>query len=178
MQLQLLTYLDAVCENDKFLPAGVLYFGLIDPVIRSDPHMTDEKIEEEIRKSFKMKGLVLADVNIIKMMDTNLQSGYSPIIPANIDKDGNIGGKSSTVSRKQFEMLQQYMKKMLKQISKEILSGNIDVKPYYKEGGRTPCSYCQYKSICNFNHGISKDEYYYIGNDKKEDVLEKIKEKL
>lgn len=177
LQLQLLTYLDAICENDKFLPAGVLYFGLIDPVIKADPKMTDEKIEEEIRKNFKMKGLILADLDIVKMMDTKLESGYSHMIPASIDKDGNISARSSVVSRKQFEQLQQYIKKTLKQISKEILSGNIDVKPYYKAGGKTPCAYCKYQSICNFNHGISKDEYYYIGNDKKEDVLEKIKEK-
>ena len=28
--------------------------------------MTDEEVEEKIRQEFKMKGLILADVNIIK----------------------------------------------------------------------------------------------------------------
>ena len=31
LQLQLLTYLDAVCNIEDVMPAGVLYFNLIDP---------------------------------------------------------------------------------------------------------------------------------------------------
>ena len=179
LQLQLLTYLDAVCENDKFLPAGVLYFNLIDPIIKADSYVENEKLEEEIRKQFKMKGLVLADVNIIKKMDNKLESGYSNIIPASIDKEGNVNARSSAVTREQFESLQKYIKNTIKKISKEIFSGNIEVKPYYKaNGGKTPCEYCKYKTICNFNNGICKSEYYYIGNEKKEEVLDKIKEKV
>lgn len=151
LQLQLLTYLDAVCEADDVLPAGVLYFNLIDPIIKANSHMADEEIEEEIRKQFKMKGLILADVDIVKMMDTKLEKGSSQIVPAYIDKDGNLSSKSSSVTRKQFEDLQKYMKKMITQISEEILNGKIDVKPYYKvKGGKTPCEYCSYHSICQF----------------------------
>lgn len=178
LQLQLLTYLDAVCENDKFLPAGVLYFNLIDPLVKANSHMTDEQIEEEIRKQFKMKGLILADIDIVKMMDTKIEKGSSNIIPAYIDKDGNLGGKSSSITRKQFESLQKYIKNTIKQISKEILSGNIDVKPYYKvKGGKTPCDYCKYKTICNFNNGICKDYYYYVGNINKDAILDEISQK-
>ena len=68
-----------------------------------------------------------------------------------------------------------YTKKIIKQISREILSGNIDIKPYYKvKGGKTPCDYCSYKTICNFNSGICKNSYYYIGNINKEAILEEI----
>ena len=35
--------------------------------------------------------------------------------------------------------------------------------------------YCKYKSICNFNNGICKKEYNYIGNAPKDFVLEQIK---
>lgn len=175
LQLQLLTYLDAVCENDKFLPAGVLYFNLIEPLVKANSHMTDEQIEEEIRKQFKMKGLILADIDIVKMMDTKIEKGNSNIVPAYIDKDGNLGGKSSAITHKQFENLQKYMKSIIKQISKEILSGNIEIKPYYKvKGGKTLCDYCKYKTICNFNNGICKSQYYYVGNTNKDAILDKI----
>ena len=178
LQLQLLTYLDAVCEMNQFLPAGVLYFNLIDPGVKSEGHMTDEEIEQEIRKQFKMKGLLLADVDIVKMMDTKVEKGNSEIIPAYIDKDGNLSNRSSTVTRKQFEDLQKYTKKIIKQIGEEILGGDINIKPYYKiKGGKTPCEYCQYQSICNFNNGICKNSYRYIGNINKDAILESISNK-
>lgn len=175
LQLQLLTYLDAVCDINDFLPAGVLYFNLIDQSVKANSRISDEQIEAEIKKQFKMKGLILADVEVAKMMDTNLGSGSSDIIPAYVDKEGNLSSKSNAVTRKQFESLQKYTKKIIKQISKEILSGNIDIKPYYKvKGGKTPCDYCSYKTICNFNSGICKNSYYYIGNINKEAILEEI----
>ena len=178
LQLQLLTYLDAVCEIEDVMPAGVLYFNLIDSSVKSANKIDEEKLQDEIRKQFKMKGLILADVDIVKKMDKKLEKGSSNVVPAYIDKDGNLANKPSTITRAQFENLQKYTNKIIKQISEEILSGNIDVKPYYKiKQGKTPCEYCKYKSICNFNTGICKKEYNYIGNAEKEYILEQIKER-
>ena len=172
LQLQLLTYLDAVCNIEDVMPAGVLYFNLIDPVIKENKNVDAEKLEEEIRKQFKMKGLILANVDIVKKMDKTLDSGSSNIIPAYIDKEGNLSKKSNAITKSGFENLQKYMNKILKQISEEILTGDISVKPYYKiKQGKTPCEYCKYKSICNFNSGICKKEYNYIGNEEKEYIL-------
>lgn len=177
LQIQLLTYLDAVCNIDDLIPAGALYFNLIDPSIKATKQLDDTKLQDEIRKQFKMKGLILADVDIVKKMDNTLETGNSNIIPAYINKDGNLANRASTITRQQFENLQKYTNKIIKQISNEILTGDIGVKPYYKlNQGKTPCEYCKYKSICNFNTGICKKEYNYIGNDSKEYILERIKE--
>lgn len=177
LQLQLLTYLDAVCEEEKLKPAGVLYFNLIDPIMKANSHLTDEQIEENMRKQFKMKGLILADIDIVRKMDTSLEKGNSNIIPAYIDKEGNLSKKSNAITKTQFEQLQKYTNKIIKQISEEILSGNIDVKPYYKvKDGKTPCQYCKYQSICNFNNGVCKNTYQYINHFNQEYILEKIKE--
>lgn len=178
LQIQLLTYLDAICKEESVDPAGVLYFNLIDPVIKSKKNMTEEEIENEIRKKFKMQGLILADVNVVKMMDTTLEKGASTIIPAYIGKDGDLSQtKTSGVSRKQFEYLQKYMNKIIKQISEEIMSGNIDINPYYKKK-KTPCEYCEYKAICGFDTANSNNKYNYIGEMEKNAVLEMIKEEV
>lgn len=174
LQLQLLTYLDAACENEEVTPAGALYFNLIDPVLNANPNMTDEEITEELRKQFKMQGLILADSNIVRKMDTNLVSGSSNIVPAYIGKDGEVSDKQNTLNRKQFENLQNYMEKIIKQISEEILNGNIVIEPYYRtRDKKTPCEYCSYKAICQFNQ-TTKNNYNYIPNVNKEKVLEKI----
>ena len=46
-------------------------------------------------------------------------------------------------------------------ISKEILKGKIDIKPY-NYNKKTGCDYCNYKTICMFNTNIKGNEYNYI----------------
>lgn len=177
LQIQLLTYLDAVTNIENAQPAGVLYFNLIDPIVKSDRNLTDEQIEEEIRKQFKMQGLILADVNVVRMMDKTLEPGTaSSVIPAYIDTKENVSKtRSSAIKKEEFENLQKYINKIIKDISKEILGGNIDLKPYNKNG-KTPCEYCEYKPICQFNSGICKNSYNYINNMNRDAILEMIKE--
>lgn len=162
LQIQLITYLDAVSKQENFDPSGVLYFGLIENIINKGKNIDDEKIKEEIQKNFRMNGLVLANVEVIKMMDTSLKEGASNIIPVTLKKDGEINeSKSSSIKEEEFEKLQEKVRKTIKQIGNEILSGKIDIKPYnYKK--HIGCDYCEYKSICNFNPNLKNNTYNYI----------------
>ena len=169
LQLQLITYLDAVCEEKDVIPAGVLYFGLTEPKldkVKNAKNITDEEVEQKIREHFRMNGLVLAEMNVINMMDNNLKDGEkSTTIPVKLKKDGSMDKTSKVVSRKEFEILQKYVKKTLGDISKEILDGNINIKPYYNvKNKRKPCEYCVYGSICNFKKGFYGNDYNYIDN--------------
>lgn len=177
LQLQLITYLDAVCEEKDVIPAGVLYFGLTEPKldkVKNSKSITDEEVEQKIREHFRMNGLVLAEMNVINMMDNNLKDGEkSTTIPVKLKKDGSMDKTSKVVSRKEFEILQKYVKKTLGDISKEILDGNIDIKPYYNvKNKRKPCEYCVYGSICNFKKGFYGNDYNYIDNLEKDYILE------
>ena len=133
IQLQLLTYLDAITEKQEANPAGVLYFNLIEPVIKAkNRNITDEELENEIRNNFRMNGLILGDVKVVQMMDNGLTSGKSKLVPAYIDKNGDISkSKSSTVDSLEFRILQKQTNKILKQISEEILTGKIEPNPVY-----------------------------------------------
>lgn len=174
LQIQLLTYLDAACKEEDLMPAGVLYFSMLEQMIKSDKRLEQEEIEEKIRSNFKMKGLILADVKVVKLHDKNLQNGSSALVPAYIGKDGELSEKkTSGVTAEQFKDLQKYMYTIIKQISKEILGGNIDLKPYYKDK-KTPCKYCDYKSICSFNMGGCENSYNYIDKKSKEEILSKL----
>lgn len=177
LQLQLITYLDAVCEEKDVIPAGVLYFGLTEPKldkVKNSKNITDEEVEQKKREHFRMNGLVLAEMNVINMMDNNLKDGEkSTTIPVKLKKDGSMDKTSKVVSRKEFEILQKYVKKTLGDISKEILDGNIDIKPYYNvKNKRKPCEYCAYGSICNFKKGFYGNDYNYIDNLEKDYILE------
>lgn len=176
LQIQLLTYLDAVTKREEdLIPAGVLYFNLIDPIIKADKNKTNEEIEQEIKKQFKMQGLILADVNVVRMMDKTLEKGASNLVPAYLDQNQNISeARSSVVTKDEFKTLQSHINKVIKEIAKEIYSGEIEIKPYYNQKKKkTPCDYCEYKSICNFDPNCNS--YYYIPNKPKEQILEEIK---
>ena len=171
LQIQLLTYLDAITKNESAESAGILYFNMVEPIIKADKKKTEEELEDEIRKRFKMKGLILADVKVIKMMDKNLESGYSDVVPVYLGKEGISEKKSSIATKEQFNALQKYIIKVIKDISKDILSGKIDIKPYYKNK-KTSCEYCEYKGICQFDK--NKNEYSYVSNLKDDEIWKNI----
>ena len=178
IQLQLLTYLDAITEKEEADAAGVFYFNLIEPIIKSDVYLNKEEVEEKIRKKFRMQGLVLADLKVVRMMDKTLEKGASNIVPAYIDSKENISiTKSSAITKSQFEKLQKYVNKLIKEISEEIFKGNIEIKPYYiLKNKKTPCNYCTYKAICGHEDLSLKCNYNYIKNDDKQDILDRMSE--
>ena len=177
LQIQLITYLDSITKIEDVIPAGVLYFNLIEPMVKEKKNLTDEEIEQKIRNQFKMKGLILADVKVVRMMDNRLEVGTSDIVAAEITSKGNLSERGGNpITEEDFKNLQKEVRKITKEISREILKGKIDIKPY-KEGKNTACAYCSYKSICRFNTNIKGNEYVKIKNKKKKEILEEIRGK-
>lgn len=177
IQIQLLTYLDAITKEQEANPAGVLYFNLIEPIIKAKSReMTDEELENEIRNQFKMNGLILGDVKVVQMMDKTVTTGKSNIVPAYIDKNGDVSpSKSSSVNAVEFKKLQIQINKILKQIAEEMLTGKIEPNPVYLSKKKTtPCLYCNYKSICGFNSELKGNNYTYIPNLNKNEILAKL----
>ena len=97
-------------------------------MVKADKKISDEEIEDMIRKNFRMKGLILANVKVIKMNDNTLKTGSSKLVPAAITSTGTINEKwTNGVNEEQFKTLQDYIDKTIKDISKEIFSGKNEV---------------------------------------------------
>lgn len=175
IQIQLLTYSDAIIKEEDIMPAGIFYFSLLEQMIKADKKISDEEIEALIRKNFRMKGLIIADVKIIQMNDNTLTSGSSKLVPAAITTSGNVNEKwTNGVNQEEFKVLQDYIDFIIRKIAKEILSGKIDLKPYNKNG-KTPCEYCEYKTICGFHAKQNHNVYHYIDKKSKDEVIQKMK---
>ena len=162
LQIQLVTYIDALTEQKDYEASGLLYLGLIDNIYKATKNTEDtDLIEAEIRKAFKMKGIVLADLQVVKAMDKNIeQTKKSDIIPVSLKSDGSISG-SSAKTAEELESLQKQVKKVIKSLASEIMKGNIDIKPYnYK--GKTGCDFCNYRTICNFSTSLKCNNFDYI----------------
>ncbi|GKX30842.1 ATP-dependent helicase/deoxyribonuclease subunit B [Vallitalea longa] len=178
LQLQLLVYLNAVTELEekkttkKIVPAGVFYYHIDDPIIKTDSEIDSDELQEQIIKSLKMNGLVLKDIDIINKMDNDINN-YSNIIPVQITKKGQIGKRSSVASEEQFGKLMNYVQHKAEEIGQEIMNGNILIYPYKNSKGDA-CQYCKYSSICQFDSSINGNEYRILENIDKNDVWKKI----
>ena len=175
LQIQLITYLDALWEKGggdiegPVIPAGMLYFKLDDPMLRGSRESDTEKIEKQIMKQLKMKGLVLSNVELIKNMDEQID-GDSDIIPARINKDQTLG-RSSAASLEQFGQLRRHVKSLLTSLGEEILDGSISITPY-KKNKATPCGFCSYMSVCQFDTRLKGNKYRNLQDKKDPEVWE------
>lgn len=181
LALQMLTYLDIIISHSPQLvgkqadPAGVLYFHVHNPMINATKMLSLDEIEEEILKQFKMNGLLLADENVIQMMDKTLDSGVSSqIISAGFKKDGSLTKASKVASRADFDSLRDFIRNKYVETGNGIISGVVDIDPY-KLKDRLPCTFCSFKSVCQFDRALDSNEFRKLAPKDKEDIFSEIK---
>lgn len=183
LALQMLTYLDIVMTHSNELvemkasPAGVLYFHVHNPFINTTKMLTMDEIENEIMKKFKMNGLMLSDQNVIRLMDHTLESGDSHVVSAGIKKDGNITKKSKVASLAEFEDLRHYVRQLYQKTGNSIIDGHVEIAPY-KLKDKTPCTFCSFKSVCQFDESIEKTGFRILAPQSKEEALELIRKEV
>lgn len=158
LNIQLITYLDAVTQKeDGIIPGGIFYFKIDNPIIKTNSDISKEEIENKIIEQMRLDGLILNDKTLISHMDNRIESN-SDLVNVKIDKEGNAT-TNNAVSLEEFKTLQNEAKKILKKISSQILSGKISVLPYWKNKNMYGCKYCSYNSVCKFNPKDSKCRY-------------------
>ncbi|WP_078551480.1 helicase-exonuclease AddAB subunit AddB [Bacillus alkalicellulosilyticus] len=181
LSLQMLVYLDVVLTYAKewigteAFPAGVLYFHVHNPIIQAAGALSLDKIEDEIFKSFKMRGLLLSDETAIREMDHSLESGHSNIVPAGLKKDGSFYSNSSVISPEDFDHVRHYLRKKMVTIGEKLTDGEIEINPY-KFKKQTPCTFCSFKSVCQFDASLETNEYRMLQPEKPDEIIAKIRE--
>jgi ATP-dependent helicase/nuclease subunit B len=183
LSLQMLTYLDIIMTysnelvDTNAIPAGMLYFHVHNPMINSTKMLTLEQIEEELIKKFKMNGLMLSDQNVLRLMDQTLESGNSQIVSAGIKKDGTLTKNSKVASMDEFENLRSYVRKLYEKTGNAIIDGNVEITPY-KMKDKKNCSFCPYRSICQFDESMENNCYRILPQQSNEQVLELIRKEV
>ena len=163
INMQMLLYIFAVTDPDaplnegkyhEALPAGVLYMHAKDnvPSLGREP-TEDEKLSYE-KKGCKMDGIVIADAEIAGAMENGLNGTF---IPVKIKNDGDFYSNSSVITEDQIAALRKYSAEILTETAMSIKSGKIEADPL-QNGNVSPCSYCDYSSVCgNFPNIIHRD---------------------
>ncbi|MFC0523548.1 helicase-exonuclease AddAB subunit AddB [Pontibacillus salicampi] len=179
LALQMLAYLDVVLTNaEQWLgaqatPAGVLYFHVHNPMISDNKLLSDLDIEKELFKKFKMQGLLLEDEEIVKMMDTTLDTGSSDIIPAGLKKNGEFRSGSKTAEEASFQHLQQYIRELMTEAGQSITEGKVHLNPFQKDQ-QTACDFCEFRSVCQFDASLKENSYRSLKAKKEEDIMAEI----
>jgi ATP-dependent helicase/nuclease subunit B len=183
LSLQMLTYLDVVLSNSRAwlghdtLPAGVLYFHVHNPMIKTKQELSIEDIEDEMLKSFKMKGLLLGDEDAVRLMDTTLDNGHSKIVSAGLKKTGGFHGYSSIASEEEFSVLQKHVRRAFQHIGNDMVSGRVDINPYQLKD-KKPCKYCSYKPICQFDEALEENKFNSLEAIDDKEVLTRLKQEV
>lgn len=182
LALQMLTYLDVIITNAEYLvgreaiPAGVLYFHVHNPLISTNKTLDKDELETEIFKRFKMKGLLLADVEAVQMMDTELTKNHSPIVPVGLKADGTFYANSAVATREELDAFRNYVRHMIREIATDLTDGLIAISPY-KLQKKVACTFCSYRSICQFDPTLEENEYRLLPSAKKEVFIAKMVER-
>lgn len=181
LSLQMLAYLDVLLTHapawlgQEAHPAGVLYFHMHNPLLSSSNGMTPEQAEQALLKKFKMRGLLLDDSNTVRMMDGRLENGHSELLPVAINKDGTLRSGSSVASGEQWQVLRRSVRRKIGEIGQSIGDGVITIAPY-RLGNKTPCQYCDYKAVCQFDTLTEGNDYVKLAKSGKDETWQKLQE--
>lgn len=181
LALQMLTYLDIVVANSKTLigkeavPAGVLYFHVHNPIVNTSKMLTLDELDNQLFKKFKMNGLLLGEEKIIRLMDRTVDTGDSAIVTAGLKKDGTLTKRSKVASHEEFDQLRRFVRKYYVKTGNAIAGGDVKIAPY-KLKDRKPCTFCSFKSVCQFDESLEANDYRKLSSYPKEEILQMMRQ--
>ncbi|MEJ3718275.1 helicase-exonuclease AddAB subunit AddB [Paenibacillus polymyxa] len=175
LSLQMLTYLDVLLNaaeewlGETAYPAGTLYFHVHNPMLQSPNGLSAEQARQELLKRFKMKGLLLADRDVVGQMDTALDKGYSSILPVAVKADGSFYSSASVASPEQWDSLLASVRNNIRTIGTRMTEGDVAIEPYRIQQ-ETACTFCSFKPVCQFDDSLEGSDYNQWGKPGKDQV--------
>lgn len=144
LQLQLLLYLKAASQGiPGATPAGAFYFTVRDPQVDS-PDDVKEAAEEAIARELRLKGVVLADSEVVNAMDHD-KPDFS--LEKVFNQNGAASARASAVNLEEMHALLDHAQATAARLTEEIRAGRMDVSPAVC-GNDDACAYCGYAAVC------------------------------
>ncbi|MCR5829855.1 MAG: PD-(D/E)XK nuclease family protein [Lachnospiraceae bacterium] len=141
--------------------AGFYYYKIDDPIVEGEAGMSDEELFEKKVKALRLNGP--SDSEPVKLIsqDKNLDGGDeslgekrdSKVIPVATLQTGELSKYAKTFKAKQFGEIFDYVDRVFRDKTADILSGKIPVDPYEYDK-KSSCDYCKYKGICGFDEKL------------------------
>ncbi len=124
-----------------------------------DPELTDQ-MRRAVHKSLRPKGLVNADLDVIRLLDRDIDQ-TSDVIPVakKKGKEELASRGSHVVTREEFDKLREDVRCIVIEIADHIMEGDITAQPINLGNGKTSCTYCVYRNACGFDPRIPGYRY-------------------
>ncbi len=147
MNLQMLIYLAALCENGKrrygtTRPAGVLYMPANRPSPAAERGIGREKLEKVCRKQLRMDGLILNDAKVVEGMEPD---GKGTFLPVTL-KGGVPSGAGHLITERELRQVFRYIRSLIADMAAGLKAGKIAAVPL--SGGYDACAWCPYAAVC------------------------------
>ena len=155
------------------LPAGFLYFPILEPQLEEQIPISTEELEQRRVKAVKISGYLLANPRVLEAMDSSFMTGQSDLLGLNLKKDGTFKKGANVLTEEQFSLLSNYLHKWFRQTGESILDGDISLSPY-RRGKNTGCQYCSYKPVCHFDPYLPENQYRDLPALKQEEVWKRV----
>lgn len=164
LQLQLPIYMEAMIralskENPRKVEMGGLFYYQI-----KETWLEEGKADfSQFQKEMRLNGIMNDDRAFLGALDHHLsdregwiESRSSLIVPVTITKKNELHKSSQSVAipKEKMRKIINLSKRKVEEIVADIRSGYKQVRPYESEGKEVPCSYCAYRSICQYHSGI------------------------
>lgn len=167
LNLQMVLYLLTINEypmeltKKSFVPAGLLYYPALIKESVVSRALNDEELEKSITERTRMDGMINHDERVIRALGDDDISKFAAVFTRGKLNDEKV------FSTRDILRLFDEVKKVLKTVGNEILSGDAKVNPV---GGRVnACDYCKFASVCGFDK--EKDKYRKLTNYKNSEVF-------
>lgn len=160
-------------EFPRRVPAGFLYFPVLEPQLEEQAPLSPEELEQRRLKAVKVSGYLLADPRVLEAMDASLGTGQSDLLGLRLKKDGSLSKGAKVLTEEQFSLLRDYLRRKLEQTGERIIKGEISLSPY-RRGKDTGCTYCAYKPVCHFDPSLPENRYQELPPLKQEEVWRRL----
>lgn len=173
LDMQLPIYINAALRSG-IAPhaAGAFYLPI-------KPELSEVAISDFAAGSSKFahKAKGLFDGEYFRQLDFVKESRWSEFYSFRVsEKDGQYGNynTSSALKPDDFKAALKFCESKVVEISKQIISGKIEARPY-RLSGKSPCEKCDYKPVCRFDWQIN--DYNLLSSvGGKQEAIEKIRE--
>ena len=173
LQLQLMLYLQAASQAVSGAnPAGAFYFAVQDPLVQSEEDIR-EKAEELIAKELRLRGVVLAETEVVDAMDFDIP-GFS--IGKVFNKDGTVGKQTSAYTLEEMRALLSHAKKTAAELADAIRDGQIAASPAAIGEKWSACDWCDYRAVCGIDPSRPGAQKRPLEEIDREEMVRRLKE--
>lgn len=155
LDCQMLLYLFTLERNGEALfpgatAAGVEYL-LADPSPVTGARPESGQNGTPAPPTYPLDGLLLDDSGICRAMDTR---GTGEFVPLSFNKNGDVSAASRKhlASPEKMTRIRDHLDELLTRMAQDLYGGRIAAEPFVP-GGRSPCQYCDYRSVCRHADG-------------------------